>query len=381
MTYRIGIDVGGTFTDFTISNAVTGTNLYFKLSSTPADPSVAIVDGIAQVLRLHDIEPGEVSYIGHGTTVATNMIIEGRGVPTALVTTKGFRDVLAIGRQTRPALYDTSIRKPEPLVERYRRREVDERLNAKGECLRPLDDGELASVLDELAQTGIKSVAVSFLHAYRNPAHEEAAARVIARHLPGIYVSLSSKVLPEFREYERTSTTVLNAYVGPKMADYFDRLDGKITELGIPVSPLTIHSNGGLLSIETAKRLPVATCLSGPAAGVMGAAVVRRPARAAGFVVPARRRHVVSGPPRARPGRRRGRTRRARVRRPLRHHPAPRPPHGTGVVGGSRVRGRSGIRTPGAGVRRARRFGCVRPSRRHGSGGRYGQASRARGPG
>ena len=274
MTYRIGIDVGGTFTDFTISNAVTGNNLYFKLSSTPADPSVAIVDGIAQVLQLHDIEPAAVSYIGHGTTVATNMIIESRGVPTALVTTKGFRDVLAIGRQTRPALYDTSIRKPEPLVERYRRREVDERLNAKGECLRPLNDGELAAVLDELAQTGIKSIAVSFLHAYRNPAHEEAAARVIARHLPGIYVSLSSKVLPEFREYERTSTTVLNAYVGPKMADYFDRLDAKITELGIPVSPLTIHSNGGLLSIETAKRLPVATCLSGPAAGVMGAAVV-----------------------------------------------------------------------------------------------------------
>ena len=274
LMYRIGVDVGGTFTDFTISNAVTGENLYFKVSSTPADPSIAIVDGIAQILSIHEIAPAAVSYIGHGTTIATNMIIERRGVPTALITTKGFRDVLAIGRQTRPALYDTSIRKPEPLVERYRRREVDERLNAKGECLRPLDDGELDDVLGELIETGVKAIAVSFIHAYRNPAHEEAAARAIARKLPGIYVSLSSKVLPEFREYERTSTTVLNAYVGPKMADYFDHLNAKIGELGITVSPMTIHSNGGLLSIETAKRLPVTTCLSGPAAGVIGAAVV-----------------------------------------------------------------------------------------------------------
>jgi N-methylhydantoinase A len=272
--YRIGVDVGGTFTDFTIANAVTGDNLYFKVPSTPADPSVGIVDGIAQILSIHDIAPAAISYIGHGTTVATNMIIERRGVPTALITTKGFRDVLAIGRQTRPALYDTSIRKPEPLVERYRRREVDERLNAKGECLRPLDEGELDDVLGELIETGVKAIAVCFIHAYRNPAHEEAAVRVIARKLPGIYVSLSSKVLPEFREYERTSTTVLNAYVGPRMADYFDRLNAGIGELGITVSPMTIHSNGGLLSIETAKRLPVTTCLSGPAAGVIGAAVV-----------------------------------------------------------------------------------------------------------
>ena len=272
--FRVGVDVGGTFTDFTLANAVSGENLYFKLPSTPADPSVAIVDGIAAMLGTHGIDPTDVSYIGHGTTVATNMVIERRGVPTALVTTKGFRDVLAIGRQTRPALYDMSIRKPEPLVERYRRREVDERLDFRGDCVRQLDCSELERLLDELLATGIQAIAVSFLHAYRNPAHEEAAARVIARKLPGIYVSLSSTVLPEFREYERTSTTVLNAYVGPKMAEYFDRLDTRIGELGITVSPLTIHSNGGLLSIDAAKRLPVTTCLSGPAAGVIGAGVV-----------------------------------------------------------------------------------------------------------
>lgn len=272
--YRIGVDVGGTFTDFTIANANSGENLYFKVPSTPSDPSIAIIDGLRQILDLFDIEPGSVAYIGHGTTVATNMVIEGRGVPTALITTKGFRDVLAIGRQTRPALYDTSIRKPTPLVERYRRREIDERLNARGETMRPLDEDELAGVLDELAATGVKSVAVSFLHAYRNDAHEEMAGRLIARKLPGVYVALSSKVLPEFREYERTSTTVLNAYVGPKMADYFDHLKRRVGELAIGVEPMTFHSNGGLLSIATAKRLPVAACLSGPAAGVVGAAVV-----------------------------------------------------------------------------------------------------------
>lgn len=278
--YQIGIDVGGTFTDFTIMNSVSGESRYFKLSSTPSDPSDAIVDGIAQILRNFDIAPEAVSYIGHGTTVATNMIIERRGVPTGLITTKGFRDVLAIGRQTRPALYDMAVRKPDPLVERYRRREVDERLTADGDALRALDEQELDGVLDELAKTGIESVAISFLHSYRNPAHEQQAARLIAKRLPGVYVSVSSNVLPEFREYERTSTTVLNAYVGPKMANYFDHLNNKLGKLGIPVSPMTIHSNGGLLSIDSAKRLPVTTCLSGPAAGVIGAAMV---GAAAGF--------------------------------------------------------------------------------------------------
>jgi N-methylhydantoinase A len=282
--YRIGVDVGGTFTDFTISNTETGENLYYKLPSTPADPSTAIVDGIAEILREFSIAPAAISYIGHGTTVATNMIIERRGVPTGLVTTKGFRDVLAIGRQTRPSLYDTTVVKPEPLVERYRRLEVGERLNAQGECLSVLDEAELGAVIDELEKSGAESIAVSFIHSYRNPEHEEAAGRLIARRLPNIYVSLSSKVLPEFREYERTSTTVLNAYVGPKMSAYFDRLNDKIAELGIPVAPMTIHSNGGLLSIETAKRLPVTTCLSGPAAGVIGAALVGTAAGAPNIV-------------------------------------------------------------------------------------------------
>ncbi|WP_041373524.1 hydantoinase/oxoprolinase family protein [Phenylobacterium zucineum] len=272
--YRIGVDVGGTFTDFTIENVSSGDFLYFKLSSTPDDPSDAIVNGISQILELFQIGAAEISYIGHGTTVATNMIIERRGVPTGLITTQGFRDVLAIGRQTRPALYDVTVKRPPPLVERYRRLEVAERLNAKGEELSPLDEAELERVLDQLAATGVEAIAISFLHAYKNAEHEVAAARIAARKLPGVYVSTSSSVLPEFREFERTSTTVLNAYVGPRMAAYFDRLKAKIAERGISVAPMIIHSNGGLLSIDSAKRLPVTTCLSGPAAGVIGAAVV-----------------------------------------------------------------------------------------------------------
>ncbi|RVT95084.1 hydantoinase/oxoprolinase family protein [Sphingomonas crocodyli] len=278
--FRIGVDVGGTFTDFTISNAVSGENLYFKLPSTPADPSDAIVDGISQILTIFDISAKDIAYIGHGTTVATNMIIERRGVPTGLITTKGFRDVLAIGRQTRPALYDSAVRKPEPLVDRYRRLEVGERMTAQGECLAPLDERELDAIISELASTGIEALAISFLHSYRNPEHEEVAARLVREKLPGVYVSVSSNVLPEFREFERTSTTVLNSYVGPKMEAYFDRLKRKIAEIGIGSAPMIVHSNGGLLSIETAKRLPVTTCLSGPAAGVIGAAVV---STAAGF--------------------------------------------------------------------------------------------------
>lgn len=282
--YRIGVDVGGTFTDFTISDTRTGEDLFFKISSTPADPSEAIVDGIDQILKKFGIAPSDVEYVGHGTTVATNMIIERLGAVTGLITTKGFRDVLAIGRQTRPALYDTAVRKPEPLVDRFRRREVDERLNATGEEIAAIDEAEVEKVVEELVADGAETIAVSFLHSYQNPDHEQAVADIITRKRPGIYVSLSSKVLPEIREYERTSTTVLNAYVGPKMAAYFDRLRSKIAEMGITVAPMIIHSNAGLLSIDTAKRLPVTTCLSGPAAGVMGAAVVGAAAGAPNLV-------------------------------------------------------------------------------------------------
>ena len=272
--YRIGVDVGGTFTDFVLLNAEDGSLSHFKVPSTPDDPSIGIAEGIREMLARFAVSAADVGFLGHGTTVATNMMIERRGVATGLITTKGFRDVLAIGRQTRPSLYDYSIRKPLPLVERYRRLEVNERLDASGAVLKPLDETAVAEVVRQLIASGVASIAVSFIHSYRNPAHEEQVRRVIERIAPGTYVSLSSSVLPEFREFERTSTTVLNAYVGPRMGGYLDQLRTRIAAEGITAEPLTFHSNGGLLPVKTVKQLPVLSCLSGPAAGVVGSVAI-----------------------------------------------------------------------------------------------------------
>lgn len=271
---RIGIDVGGTFTDFVMADTGTGELSFFKVPSSPADPSVAIAKGTDEMLKHFDVSADEVEYFGHGTTVATNMVIERRGVTTGLITTKGFRDVLAIGRQTRPSLFDYSVDKPAPLVSRWRRLENDERLTAKGEVLRPLDEKAFESQVRELVASGVKSIAVAFIHSYRNAAHEELARSIVERVAPGMHVSISSEVLPEFREFERTSTTVLNAYVAPLMQHYLDQLCKRIDEVGVKVEPLTFHSNGGLMPVKTVERLPVLTCLSGPAAGVVGSTVI-----------------------------------------------------------------------------------------------------------
>lgn len=278
--HRIGIDVGGTFTDFTILNEDTFETSFFKVSSTPQDPSEAIRQGIAQMLADHRIDPAHVTFVGHGTTMATNMIIERRGVSTGLLTTRGFRDVLEIGRQIRPNLFDYSHQKPEPLVPREHRFEITERMGATGEVIAALDMTELETAVLALKAAGVKAVAICFLHSYRNCAHEKAARECVEQLMPEAYVSVSSEVLPEFREYERLSTTVLNAYSGPRMQAYLDRLSSSVQGMGIPQSPYTIHSNGGLMSIPTVRRFPVRTCLSGPAAGVVGSAVV---AKAAGF--------------------------------------------------------------------------------------------------
>ena len=270
----IGVDVGGTFTDFVLLDSDSGTLSHFKVASTPDDPSIGIADGVREMLARFEVAAHEIEFLGHGTTVATNMLIERRGVPTGLLTTKGFRDVLAVGRQTRPSLYDYRARKPAPLVERYRRLEVNERVDSSGAVLKPLDENAVAEVVRALVATGVASIAVSFIHAYRNPAHERVTRGVIERVAPQVYVSISSDVLPEFREFERTSTTVLNAYVGPKMRGYLSRLCSRIADVGITVEPLTFHSNGGLLPVKTVEQLPVLTCLSGPAAGVVGSCAI-----------------------------------------------------------------------------------------------------------
>ena len=269
---RVGFDVGGTFTDFTLSDAAADTLTHVKVPSTPDDPSRAIRDGLARLLATHGAEGRDVEFLGHGTTVATNMVIERRGAATGLLTTKGFRDVLEIGRQTRPHLYDYGQRKPEPLVPRRRRLELDERVAADGEVLRPLDEAAAREAILELRDQGIEALAIALLHSYRRGEHEARLAELAAELAPELYVSISAEVTPEFREFERTSTTVLNAFVGPRMSRYLACFAEATATLGIPGEPYTIHSNGGLMSIPTARRHPVRTVLSGPAAGVVGAA-------------------------------------------------------------------------------------------------------------
>ncbi len=278
--YRIGIDVGGTFTDFTLLAEQDGRVSFHKVTSTPHDPSEAIERGIADLLAAYRIAPRGVSHVGHGTTVATNLVIERKGAPTGLITTKGFRDVLEIGRQTRPHLYDYSVTKPPPLARREHRIEVNERVSASGAVLVPLDEYEVEEAVAKLNADGVRSVAICFLHSYRNAQHERRARAVVERLMPDAYLSVSSEVLPEFREFERLSTTVLNAAVGPRMERYLDRFLQRVEALGIVVEPFTIHSNGGLMSARAVRSFPVRTCLSGPAAGVVGASAV---GGAAGF--------------------------------------------------------------------------------------------------
>jgi N-methylhydantoinase A len=278
--YRIGIDVGGTFTDFTLLDEAAARVHFHKVASTPADPSAAIAQGIADLLSAHRLSPVSIRHIGHGTTVATNLVIERRGARAGLLTTRGFRDVMEIGRQVRPHLYDYSRAKPPPLILRRHRLELDERIDAQGVVLQPLAEDELEAAIGRLRESRVESVAVCFLHAYRNPAHEQRARAALERLLPGVYLSVSSEVLPEFREFERLSTTALNAVVGPRMQGYLERFLDRVRALGIEVEPFTIHSNGGLMSVRSVRAFPVRTCLSGPAAGVVGAAEV---GKAAGF--------------------------------------------------------------------------------------------------
>lgn len=278
--YRIGVDVGGTFTDFSVLDEKTMDVHSFKVLSTPEDPSEAIQQGISALLDAHGIAPSQVSHLAHGTTVGTNMVIEAKGSPTGLLTTRGFRDILEIGRQTRPHLYDYSVTKPAPLVEREHRIEIDERVGPEGEVLAPLDTAGLEAAVDRLKAEGVASVAVCFLHSYCMPDHEKRAREVIEARFPEAYISLSCEVLPEFREYERLSTTVINAYLGPRMRAYLDRFVRRVGALGLDLEPLTVHSNGGLMSVQTVLNYPVRTCLSGPAAGVIGATEI---AKTAGF--------------------------------------------------------------------------------------------------
>ena len=265
----LGVDTGGTFTDFYLI-ADDGTITVYKLPSTPDDPARAILEGLAEMAALpHDFV--------HGSTVATNAIIERKGARTALITTRGFRDVLAIGRQTRPRLYDLSPHREPPLVPDDLRFEANERLDHRGEVLQPLDRAEVEALIDRVEAAGVESLAVCFLFSFLNPDHERTVTKAARKR--GIPTSASHEVLPEHREYERTSTTVANAYVVPVMERYLSRLEKDAQKHGINRLRV-MSSNGGSISPQAAGRLAIRTALSGPAGGVAGAFAL---ASAAGF--------------------------------------------------------------------------------------------------
>lgn len=276
---RVGVDSGGTFTDVCMFDETRGEIHVWKVSSTPQDPSLGIAGGIeqgvAEVARAAG-RPVEVVYFGHGTTVATNALIVGRGAQTGLITTRGFRDVLELRRQKRDSLYDIQTEKPKLLAARDKRLEVSERVLFDGRILTPLDEEEVRAAARRLKAEGISSVAVCFLFSFVEPAHEKRVKEILQEEMPGAFVSISHEVAPEFREYERFSTTVVNAYLGPIMKSYLSRLQPRLAEIGIAAHPHLTQSNGGVISSEVAQNFPARTVLSGPAAGVIGALAVGR---------------------------------------------------------------------------------------------------------
>ncbi|MBS0243067.1 MAG: hydantoinase/oxoprolinase family protein [Proteobacteria bacterium] len=273
--YRIGIDVGGTFTDLVAVDAA-GTSSFAKSPSTPADPSIGVLEGLAVLARALGMDRNSLlahtERIVHGTTVATNALLERKGARVGLITTAGHRDVLEMREGLKPEdRYNLRLAAPEPLVPRSRRIGVKERMRADGRVLTPLEDSDVAGAVEALKAAGVTSVAICFLHAWRNPAHEAAAARIVRERMAGAYVSVSSEVYPQIKEYERVSTTVVNAYVGPVVAGYLGRLNGRLTEAGYKGPLFIMLSHGGVAPVEEAIRLAAATVLSGPAGGVAGA--------------------------------------------------------------------------------------------------------------
>ncbi|MDE2887906.1 MAG: hydantoinase/oxoprolinase family protein [Gemmatimonadota bacterium] len=269
-SFRIGADVGGTFTDVILMDA--GGNLWtHKIPSTPPDFERAVLDAIGRLLRESGIPGESIADVSHGTTVATNAVLERRGARTALITTRGFRDVLELRRVRAPQMYDLFFDKPEPIVERYLRLEVTERIAADGEVLAPLDFADLEAAKDVLVQEQVESIAVCTLHAYAYPRHEHAIGEFLQDALPDLPVSLSTEILPERREYERTATTVLNAYVRPVMQRYLNAMRNGLTEQGILAPVLIMQSAGGLTPEADAAIRPVYVLESGPAAGVFAA--------------------------------------------------------------------------------------------------------------
>ncbi|MEL6701599.1 MAG: hydantoinase/oxoprolinase family protein, partial [Pseudomonadota bacterium] len=267
---RLGVDIGGTFTDVVLE--ADGKTHSTKVLTTYAAPETAIIDGMHQVCAKAGITPEGIGQIIHGTTLATNALIERRGAKTAFITTEGFRDVIEMRTESRFEQYDLNLNLPEPLLPRQMRFTVPGRIGAQGQVLADLTEADITPVIDRIAATGAESVAVGLIHAYANPAHEQMVRDVLTRRLPDVAVSISSEVSPQMREYERFNTVVANAYIKPLMASYLGRLEDRLRGEGVTCRVFLMHSGGGIISIQNAADFPVRLVESGPAGGAVFAA-------------------------------------------------------------------------------------------------------------
>ncbi|MFA8443480.1 hydantoinase/oxoprolinase family protein [Yoonia sp.] len=267
---RMGVDIGGTFTDVVLE--VGKDQFSTKVLTTYAAPENAIIDGMHQVCGKAGVAPAQIAQIIHGTTLATNALIERRGAKTALITTEGFRDVIEMRTESRFEQYDLNLQLPEPLLPRQHRFTLKERMDARGNVLIPLERGDVEALADEIASYGFESIAIGLIHAYLNDSHEQMIRDVLAEKLPGVMVSLSSEVSPQMREYERFNTTVANAYIKPLMKSYLGRLKGRLADEGAACPIFLMHSGGGIISLESAAEFPVRLVESGPAGGAVFAA-------------------------------------------------------------------------------------------------------------
>jgi|GraSoiStandDraft_4_1057263.scaffolds.fasta_scaffold08304_5 N-methylhydantoinase A len=276
-TARIGVDVGGTFTDLVLHDPASDLVHVGKLLTTPDDPSAAIIAGISRMLRETGLQPSDLHSVVHGTTLITNTIIERTGATIGLLMTEGFRDTIEIGRETRYDLYDLFLEMPPTLVPRHRRLEISERIDADGKVLQKLDEDAVASAARQLVEReNCEALAIAFMHSYRSPDHERRAAEIVRRLYPALPLSLSAEVAPEIREYERTSTACANAYVQPLMQRYLDSLEAKLGELGFRGHLYVMLSGGGITTVREAKEFPIRLIESGPAAGAMAASFLAR---------------------------------------------------------------------------------------------------------
>jgi len=282
MAYRLGVDVGGTFTDLLLINEDTGATFRAKVPTTPANQAAAVLDGIERVCAIAGIKPSALTELMHGTTVTTNAVLEGKGARVGLVTTEGYRQILQVARSYVPGGLAGWIiwPKPEPLAALDDTVEVRERIGARGEIVRELDEASVREALRHLKRRAVEAITVSLINAYANPTHERRIREIAKEEAPGLPVSLSSEILPEMREYERTITTVVNSYVRPTVARYLSSLRSELKSRGVGALLKLLRSDGGLMSFEAAEEAPVNMLLSGPAGGVAGALWV---ARQAGF--------------------------------------------------------------------------------------------------